>query len=327
MSRVYLNHDGKKWNHVEKSDFWIDKALLERLDSLKMIQRKNWDGVILVDGPERSGKSVLGMLCGWYLSDGNLTTNNFALGLHDAAQKIASLPDKSVLIMDEGSTIFASRKHQDRGQKNLMEILDVVGQKNLFFIIILPCFFDLNKTIAVRRSKFLLHVYPDEEYNRGRYAFFGEKIKSKLYIFGKKNFDSYSFPSAEFIGNYLEFHPPFYEEYLEKVKKETLNKVLNNAVDKANSNTSIRNYRIELVDKLIETKPDFSFEPVNTIAKLLETTPKCIYDYIKIIKRKKEIEKDKENEEIKESVYRTTHSRTQIYETQSTKDNVDEGGE
>ena len=231
MARVYLEFNNGTWNEVDKSNFWIDRALLNKLIALKIIQQKKWDGVLIVDGKERSGKSVLGMIMGWFMSNCSLTINNFAKGLDDAARKIASLPDKSVLILDEGSLVFSSKDSNTSVQKKLIKIMDVVGQKNMIFIICMPCFFDLNKTIAVRRSLFLCHVYPNEEYDRGQYAFWGERKKKVLYMSGKKNFDSYSFPEAEFVGEYLDFEPPFYKEYLEMVKKESLNEVLKDAMD------------------------------------------------------------------------------------------------
>lgn len=231
MSRTYLEFKDNKWNEVNQSDFWIDTALYNKLLGLKLIQNKGWDGVIVVDGKERSGKSVLGMIMGWYLSDGNLTLNNFAKGLNDAAQKIARLPDRSVIIVDEASTVFASKDSMTEEGKQLIKIMDIVGQKNMMFILCLPCIFDLNKTMAVRRSLFLCHVYPDENYDRGQYAFFGERTKKTLFIEGKKNYDSYAFPQADFIGEYMDFEPPFYKEYVEITKRESLAEVLKSAID------------------------------------------------------------------------------------------------
>ena len=232
MGRVYLEFDKKKnkWKEVEHSNFYLNRRLYEKLNSLKMIQRKNWDGVIIVDGKERSGKSILGMVMGWYLSKCKIGIDNFARGVDDAAEKISKLPDRSVLIMDEGSTVFGSRDASSKVQKQLIKVMDVVGQKNLIFIVCLPCFFDLNKTIAVRRSLFLCHVYPDDRYNRGQFAFWGENKKKWLYILGKKNYDSYAQPDADFTGQYPDFKPPFYEDYINKVKKESLDAVIKEAV-------------------------------------------------------------------------------------------------
>lgn len=229
MTQIYLKLVKGEWEEVLKSRFWIDLYLLIRLKNLKKIQGKGWDGVIIIDGKERSGKSILGMICAWFLSNGKMGIDNFARGLDDAANKIAKLPDGSILIMDEGSLVFSSKDSMSKAQKKLLKIMDVVGQKNMIFIICLPCYFDLNKTIAVRRSLFLLHVYPDKKYNRGRYAGWGERRKKELYIHGKRNFDSYAYPKADFKGMFMDFEPPFYKDYLEIVKKESLQEVLKDA--------------------------------------------------------------------------------------------------
>jgi hypothetical protein len=77
MARAYLKLNNNKWEDVDHSDFWIDNALLGKLKGLEMIQEKGWDGVLVIDGKERSGKSILGMIIGWYLSKGKLTLDNF----------------------------------------------------------------------------------------------------------------------------------------------------------------------------------------------------------------------------------------------------------
>jgi len=263
MVRVYLEFKDNKWKNVEHSNFWIHEELLFKLNNVEKIQRKGWDGVIIVDGKERSGKSKLAMAMGWYFSKGQLTEKNFASGLEDAAEKIADLPDGSVIIVDEGSLIFSSKDSASTKQKLLIKLLDVVGQKNLIFIICLPCFFDLNKTIAVRRSLFLLHVYPDEDYNRGKFMFFGEETKGKLYIYGKKNFDSYAYPECNFLGDYMDFEPPFYKSYLEDIKKKSLNEALNAAKGRKHNITMgdlpkevEMGYKINFMKRLIERKPE-----------------------------------------------------------------------
>lgn len=201
----------------------IDTFLLQKLESIKKIIKKNWDCVILIDGEERSGKSTLGMTIGNYL-DPDLSLNNIASGLDDAKKKIQSLPDKSVLIVDEGSLVFNSKDALNKAQKELMKILDVVGQKNMVIIVVLPSIFDLNKTIAVRRSRFLLHVYTNKKMDRGKFAYFSKKKKAVLYELGKKKFGSYSKPKANFVGNFVKFDP-FGEAYKE-VKKKSLMEAL-----------------------------------------------------------------------------------------------------
>jgi hypothetical protein len=235
MPKVIFQNN--KWTEVPEDcmgGLYLDGYLKTKLDNVKDIIKKNWDCVILIDGKERAGKSTLGFCCAWYLSDGKMTINNLAKNTDDAIAKIQTLPDKSVLFIDEGSLSFSSKDAMRTEQKKIMKILDVVGQKNLTIIIVLPSFFELNKSIACRRSKFLLHVYTDEQLERGRFTYFGEKKKRMLYEVGKKNYGSYDYPEADFIGRFTDFKTPFFEEYL-KLKRDTLMIALNEDISKKDS--------------------------------------------------------------------------------------------
>ena len=207
--------------NIRGKEFYLDDILRSKLDNLKdIVYKKNWDGVFIVDGLERVGKSTLGISCAYYLADGNFTVDNICASGDEAIQKIESFPDKSVLLIDEGSLIFNSKDAMKTEQKKIMKILNVVGQKNMIFIIILPSFFDLNKSIAIRRSKFLLHCYTDKQLLRGRFAYFGEDAKKILYSVGKKNYDSYEYPkrNQNELGRYTDFNP-LGQEYIETKKK------------------------------------------------------------------------------------------------------------
>lgn len=209
---------------VKDKEFYLDEFLKQKLDRLKdIVFKKDWDGVFLIDGLERVGKSTLGITCAYYLADGNFTVKNICADSDDAIKKIESFPDKSVLLIDEGSLVFNSRDSMKKEQKKLIKILNVVGQKNMIFIIVLPSIFDLNKQIALRRSKFLLHCYTDVNLHRGRFAYFGEDAKKILYAKGKENYDSYQKPkrSLNELGRYTNFNP-LGQEYLDTKKKSLI---------------------------------------------------------------------------------------------------------
>jgi len=234
IERIY--YDGKEWKDAPSN--WkeleennqivtipLHSKLRKKCDNILKVIAKKWDAVICIDGPERSGKSTVGKIMGWYLSNGKLTVDNFAAGMQDAAKKIERLPDKSILIVDEGSLVFNAKDAMKREALHLQKILDVIGAKNMIFIIILPSFFDLNKNVAVRRSRFLLHVYTDKQLNRGKFLYFSTKKKRQLYELGKKSYGSYKKPRANWKGEFYDFLPPFEEEYLElkaKSRKEAL---------------------------------------------------------------------------------------------------------
>jgi len=264
---------------VKDKEFYLDDFLKQRLDNLKdIVYKKNWDGVFIIDGLERVGKSTLGLSCAYYLSDGNFTVKNVCADGDDAIRKIESFPDKSVLLIDEGSLIFNSRDAMKKEQKKLIKILNVVGQKNMIFIIVLPSFFDLAKSIALRRSKFLLHCYTDNSLVRGRFAYFGEDAKKILYGVGKKNYDSYEYPkrSLNELGRFTDFNP-LGEEYFE-TKRQSLHSALHEDENKE---------RIDKCKKWIMSIEKYQFPfPFSreNKASMLGITRKTYYNYLNLTK-------------------------------------------
>lgn len=267
--------------NIKGKEFYLDEFLKQKLDTLKhIVYKKNWDGVILIDGHERVGKSTLGICIGYYLSEGNFSVENICADNEDAVKKIETFPDKSVLLVDEGSLVFNSRDAMKKEQKKLMKILNVVGQKNMIFIIILPSFFDLNKQIAIRRSKFLLHCYTDNTLARGRFAYFGEDAKKKLYTIGKKNFDSYDYPkrSINELGRFTDFNP-LGDEYLETKKKSLFSALHEDEKKKSDD------IRAKIYAKIIKSVEEYKFPCSFTHemkSKMLGITRKTYYKYRKM---------------------------------------------
>ena len=100
--------------------------LYKKLMNIKKIQKAGWDCCFIICGDERSGKSTLGLTCGWILSDGKLTIENVASDTSDAISKLESLPDESVLIIDEGSLMFSSKDSMKREQRQLIKIVSIL---------------------------------------------------------------------------------------------------------------------------------------------------------------------------------------------------------
>jgi hypothetical protein len=227
MVKVKWNEEKKEWETLEKNSpdgIYLDGYLKQKLDNIKMIQKKNWDCFFIIDGFEGSGKTTLGSTCAYYLSDTKVTPNNICKSAKEAKSKLGTFPDESVLIVDEGDLAFSSGDVFTQEQKELIKITKVIRYKKMVLIIIAPCFFDLNRKIAVRRSRFLLHVYTGARMDRGKFAYFGQKKKEKLYTVGKKNFSSYSTPEADFIAKFTDFHP-FGDAY-DEVKEEIVRGIL-----------------------------------------------------------------------------------------------------
>ncbi len=264
--KIKFDKTKKEWIELDsesKEGIYIDGFLYDKLKNVRKILKKGFDCPIILDGGRREGKSILGMTIAWILSDETLTLDNFAIGIDDAIEKLKKLPDRSILFVDEGSMVFNSKDAMQKELRQMVKILDVIGQKEMIFIIVLPSFFDLIRPVASRMSRFLLHVYTDEQMNRGRFAFFGKKSKNLLYVIGKKNYDSYARPSADFVGRFTDFKVPFYDAYL-RHKTKTLFKALEKP-SKEISKSDLNKFRKEIVKEVEERGKKIPIEQLSDV--------------------------------------------------------------
>ncbi len=243
---------------IKGKPFKIPERLKQKLDNILLIRKKKWDYLIIVDGKERSGKSTLAQICAYYLTNGNFSINNMSLGSSDVLEKLEKLPDFSVLIMDEGSLTLSAKDWATKGQRQLVKVLNVIGQKSMVLIVVLPSFFDLNKYVAIDRSRFLLHVYTDEVMNRGRVAYFGEKRKRMLYILGKKTMNSYAAPQSDFNTTFGEFEP-LGKEYMELKRKSLMEALQTEEGGKIRrNNEALKENRVAIWARMKENNPNLS---------------------------------------------------------------------
>lgn len=206
--------------NLQGQDVYLDDFIIEKLDNIKKILKRNFDCMFIVDGEERSGKSTFALTMATYLFP-DMCANNMAIDAEDAIKKLSTMPKGSPIIIDEGSLMFGSKDTMTREQKHIIKILNVIGQKNLIFMICLPSFFSLNDYVAADRSRFLVHVYTDNNLNRGQYCYWGKGKLKKLYREGKKQHGKYRVVRPDFYGKFTDFRPSWYDEYL-KIKEKSL---------------------------------------------------------------------------------------------------------
>ncbi len=262
---------------IKGEEFKIHELLRGKLDNVKKLMRKEWDVVFLIDGIEGSGKSTLSFICAWYISDGKLTMDNICEGTEDAVDKLNKLPKGSVLIIDEGSLMFSSTEVMRREQRQLVKILNVIRQKCMCLIVVAPSFFNINKYISCDRSRFLLHVYTDNSLNRGRFCYFGQKKKKKLYAFGKKKFNSYSKPKSDWTGHFHDYKLPFNAQY-QRLKTKSLQVSFKRDIKV--SRTVERDIKASVLAPIAQSLPIKTREE---LAKALNMTRKTLYNHEKAV--------------------------------------------
>ncbi len=279
MVKLKYDSSKKQWIELEPyskdpDSIYLDGKLKKKLDSIIKLRKKGWDSIFIIDGDRRGGKSTVAKTCGYYL-DPNISIKNFVSGLNDALDVIESLPDESVVIFDESSLMFSSKDHANKQQRQLLKVIDVIGVKKMTMILVMPSFFELTKPLAIFYSRFLLHVYTDRQLNRGRIAYFGTKNKKILYDIGKKNYNSYSRPSADWIGRFVNYIPDYEDDY-NALKKKSRDETFK----KSNVGNINKKDFILLVKKIVENniKSDKPL-PFTTLSTLTNVARSTLSDY------------------------------------------------
>jgi len=190
----------------EKKTLYMDDMLNSQLDKkvIPNVHKKDSDGVYIIDGEERSGKSVFAMQLAKKL-DPNFNLSRVCFDAEEFTKAVIKAKKGQCIIYDEAFTGLSSRGSLSEVNRLLVSLMMEMGQKNLFIIIVMPTFFLLDKYVAIWRARGLFHIYTKKG-KRGFWLFFNRKTKKLLYLLGKKLYD-YSKPKSNFRGR-------FYDQYV-----------------------------------------------------------------------------------------------------------------
>ena len=179
----------------------MDNRLRVNLDNRvkEILEKKDKDYFLIIDGMEGSGKSTLAMQIGKYV-DNTLNLDRICFSPNDFREQIFKATKGQCIIFDEGFTGLSSRASLSKVNKMLVSLMMQMRQKNLFVIIVLPTLFLLDKYVAIHRASSLIHVF-ESKGNRGYFKLYGANKKKLLYILGKATYD-YSKPKTDFVGRF-----------------------------------------------------------------------------------------------------------------------------
>lgn len=203
-----------------KNEYYMDGYLKENLDIAKKVIKKDWDMVFCYDGYEGSGKSIKAQQDAFYC-DPTLKVERLAFTPFQFRKAIMNAKQYQSVIYDEAYTGLSSRATMSMINRALVSMLAEIRQKNLFVFVVMPCFFDLDKYVALWRSRALVHVYTGKNFERGFFAFYNIDRKKDLYINGKKYY-SYFKPKPNFVGRFVNHYTVEKKEYLDLKKKSLL---------------------------------------------------------------------------------------------------------
>lgn len=200
----------------------MDGILHDNLETAKSVIKKDWDMIFIVDGYEGTGKSVMAAQCA-YFCDPSLNLDRVVFTPKEFRAAVIQSKPYQAVVYDEAYTGLSSRATMTIINRALVSMLAEIRQKNLFVYVVMPTFFDLDKYVALWRSRALIHVYTGDNFERGYFAFYNSDRKKDLYIKGKK-FYSYSPAKPNFVGRFTNSYVVDEQDYRKKKKKSLIDR-------------------------------------------------------------------------------------------------------
>lgn len=196
----------------------MDGYLHSNLKRAKEVIKEDWDMIFVYDGAEGTGKSVKAMQDAYYC-DPSLDLDRVVFTPKDFRRAVINSKPYQAIVYDEAYTGLSSRATMSMINRTLVSMLAEIRQKNLFVFVVMPCFFDLDKYVALWRSRALIHVYANK-FRRGFFRFYSYQRKKDMYIKGKKYYN-YNCVKADFYGRFTKHYVVDEAKYRKK-KRESL---------------------------------------------------------------------------------------------------------
>lgn len=257
--------------------YYMNERLEKNLRKIKQIvNKKDRDYVLAIDGDEGSGKSVIGMQVGFFL-DPTLTLDRVCMNGNELIRAVSNAKKGQCIIYDEAYSGLSSRGALSEINHLIVSMMTEMRQKNLFIIIVLPTFFMLDKYVSLWRSRSLIHVYMKNG-RRGNYAVFNKRQKKYLYLYGKKEYN-YNVCKSTFRGRFTDVYVVDEKKYREKHKKALESK------DRTTKGEKYMEHRNQLIGYIVN-KMDLSLSDMEKVCKELDISLKKtqLHDILKKIK-------------------------------------------
>lgn len=206
---------------IHNKSSYIDGYLYSNLTLAMKSIRKDLDMVFIIDGYEGVGKTSLSFLCASFV-DPDFNLDRVCFNAKQFKEAVDKAKPYQAIIFDEAYASLSSRGALSDVNRALISMMTQIRYKNLFIFVNIPCFFELDKYMAVWRSRALLNCRFGRNFQRGYFYFYSVKRKKDLYVKGKK-FYEYKVP-ANFKGRFTrnDFIDPI--KYKEKKLKSLKDK-------------------------------------------------------------------------------------------------------
>jgi len=273
MVKIFTDEYKVGTQGIKTDGMYMDGRLNDNLEILMDAVRNDWDGLVVIDGAEGSGKSVLTQQLA-KKCDPSINVKRICFTPEEFKKVVVKAKKYEAVILDEGFQSLSSKRSMSEINHSIVAMLTEIRQKNLFIFIVLPTFFDLVKYAALWRSRALIHVYA-KRFERGYFSFYSYSKKKDLYVQGKK-FYNYKCVQPDFRGKFTKFQPIDIEEY----KKKKHNSLSRHIYDEPRTEKNIEHDLKSSIVKNIYNNPKFNFSQ-EQLGEMFGVTRRTINKYCK----------------------------------------------
>lgn len=206
-------------------DYYLEKMKVNIELLRKVMVRNDLDFILACVGFERVGKSTLSMWLA-YLFDPNFDVKKqVVFTIEDLYRAVYTLPKHSCIVCDEMVAIAMNREAMTSKSRELVKLLAVCGERNMFIILNIPSFELLDPYLRKHRLAGLCRVT-----SRGNFRFYSKRRlkqsyfnpKVKAWNWAKENFKE-QFPKM--TGELWEEYIVHKHEHMKKRKSEWLDNI------------------------------------------------------------------------------------------------------
>jgi hypothetical protein len=211
---------------IKGKTFRIDTVLQSNMNDCKKRIKLNWDNIFMVDGMEGSAKSTLSQMLAYYLSDGEFAIEDIVFTAEQFEQRITDAKPNTAIVFDEMVMAGLAGDAVTSMQRVLVKQFTLIRKKQLHIILVIPYLFMLQKYFALSRTRFLIHCYSPDSFERGHLKFYSYPKKNSIYTTGYKfwNYNAQIYP--DFISRFDDYTGMFVDkEAYEQKKDDTIKRI------------------------------------------------------------------------------------------------------
>lgn len=213
-------------------NYFNQDYLKEVLEQIKKDVRNDNDSLILVDGAEGSGKTILASCSAKYV-DSSFNVDRITFDVEEFFNSAELLKDEhyKAIQYDEAVTGLFSTDFMKEEYKNLIKLLSVARKRNLIIFMCVPKITLLSSHIVNHRASGLIHVYKIKGQYRGHAKYYSKEKMEYLYYHLKKTGNrAYEFVKPDLRINFNKASVEHFKSFIDvdeydRKKDETINKI------------------------------------------------------------------------------------------------------